>query len=151
MNDEKLIKEIRIHIDREPYQSPNPTTGTALYHLAKINGHCELFRETEDNQEDEMIPKDNTHIRLTPDEHFYSQVGFEIVVNARPHVIDHKHVTFEQITQLAFPGVHGENIVFSVTYRHAASKPHAGELGAGGAVDVKRKGTIFNVTRTDKS
>lgn len=151
MNDEKLIKEVRIHIDREPYQSPNPTTGSALYHLAKINGHRELFRETEGDQEDQVVGKDETTIRLQQDEHFYSQVDFEIVVNARPHVVNDKHVSFEQVVQLAFPGTHGPNIVFSVTYRHAASKPHAGELAAGGAVDVKRKGTIFNVTKTDKS
>jgi Multiubiquitin len=150
MNDEKQI-EIRIHIDREPYQSPNPTTGSALYHLAKINGHRELFRETEGAQEDELVPKDGTNIRLHQDEHFYSQVGFEIIVNARQHIVSEKRVTFEEVVQIAFPGVHGENIVFSVTYRHAASKPHAGELGAGGSVEVKRKGTIFNVTRTDKS
>jgi len=76
---------------------------------------------------------------------------FEIVVNARSHLVNDMHVTFEQVVQLAFPGTHGASIVFSVTYRHAASKPHAGELGAEGAVDVKRKDTIFNVTRTDKS
>ena len=52
---------------------------------------------------------------------------------------------------LAFPGPHGPNIVFSMTYRHAVSKPHAGELAAGGIVEVKKKGTIFNVTKTDKS
>ena len=38
-----------------------------------------------------------------------------------------------------------------MTYRHAASNPHAGELGDGGTVDVKKKGTIFNVTRTVQS
>jgi Multiubiquitin len=151
MKDEKQTAEIRVHIDREVHQSPNPTTGLALYQLGNINGHRELFRETEGNQEDQLIPKDETTVRLQQDEHFYSQVGFEIVVNARPHVIEHKHVTFEQVVQLAFPGAHGSNIVFSMTYRHAASKPHAGELAAGGAVDVKRKGTIFNVTKTDKS
>lgn len=151
MNEEKRTKEVRIHIDREPYQSPNPTTGSALYHLAKINGHRELFRETEGDQEDQLVGKDETAIRLEPDEHFYSQVGFEIIVNARPELVPDQRVTFEQVVQLAFPGQHGPSIEFSMTYRHAASKPHAGELAAGGSVEVKRKGTIFNVTRTDKS
>ena len=53
--------------------------------------------------------------------------------------------------QFAFPGQHDPNVVFSMTYRHAASTPHAGELGAGGSVDVKKKGTVFNVTRTVQS
>ncbi len=53
--------------------------------------------------------------------------------------------------QLAFPGgAADQNTVYSMTYRQAASHPHAGELGPGGKVDVK-KGTIFNVTRTVRS
>jgi hypothetical protein len=39
----------------------------------------------------------------------------------------------------------------SATYRNAASLPHAGELGEGGSVEVKKQGTIFNVTRTVQS
>ena len=37
-----------------------------------------------------------------------------------------------------------------MTYRKAASMPHAGELGANGSVTIKR-GTVFNVTRTVQS
>jgi hypothetical protein len=65
--------------------------------------------------------------------------------------VNERLVTFEEVVQLAFPGVHEPNVVFSMTYRHAASAPHAGELGIGGKVDVKQKGTIFNVTRTVQS
>ena len=36
------------------------------------------------------------------------------------------------------------------SFRHAASKPPSGELGAGGVVKVKN-GTVFNVTRTTQS
>lgn len=78
-------------------------------------------------------------------------VDYEIIVNARPRIVHDEDVTFEQVVALAFPGPHGPNIMFSMTYRHAASKPHAGELGLGGIVEVKKKGTIFNVTKTDKS
>ncbi|MES9989475.1 MAG: multiubiquitin domain-containing protein [Candidatus Thiodiazotropha endolucinida] len=76
---------------------------------------------------------------------------YEIIVNSRPRVVEDQQVTFEQIVQLAFPGTHDANVIFSMTYRHAASKPHAGELAAGGTVDVKKKGTVFNVTRTVQS
>ena len=75
---------------------------------------------------------------------------FEIIVNARPYTVTEREVTFEQIVQLAFPGTHEANVVFSMTYRHAASKPHSGELGPGGVVEVKN-GTVFNVTRTVQS
>jgi hypothetical protein len=77
--------------------------------------------------------------------------SFEITVNSRPRTVDARVVTFEQVVQLAFPGQHEANVVFSMTYRHAASTPHAGELGAGGSVEVKKKGTVFNVTRTVQS
>ena len=47
----------------------------------------------------------------------------------------------EEVVEFAFPEVHGENIVFSVTYRHAASKPHAGELGANAVIGVRYDAT----------
>ncbi len=75
----------------------------------------------------------------------------EIIVNSRPREIHGHEATFEQVVQLAFPGAAADqNTVYSMTYRHAASNPHAGELGAGGKVEVKN-GTIFNVTRTVRS
>jgi len=75
----------------------------------------------------------------------------EIIVNSRPKLVKGHTVTFLEIVELAFPGCQGEqNVVFSVTYRHAAEHPHSGELGPGGVVKVKN-GTIFNVTKTIKS
>ena len=75
----------------------------------------------------------------------------EIIVNSRPREIHGHEATFEQVVQLAFPGgAADQNTVYSMTYRHAASNPHAGELGPGGKVEVKN-GTIFNVTRTVRS
>lgn len=75
----------------------------------------------------------------------------EIIVNSRPREIEGDEASFEQIVQLAFPGgAADQNTVYSMTYRKAASHPHAGELGPGGKVEVK-KGTIFNVTRTVRS
>src|SRR5208282_6131545 len=48
----ELVKEpidtghlVRIHIDREAYESPSLTTGEALYELAHIPAYRELFRE----------------------------------------------------------------------------------------------------------
>lgn len=74
----------------------------------------------------------------------------EIIVNARKRTVKGDVVTFEEIVQLAFPGSHDPNVAFSMTYRHAPSEPHAGELGPGGHVKVKN-GTIFNVTKTIRS
>lgn len=77
-------------------------------------------------------------------------VEIEIVVNTRRRIVRGPTVTFEQIVELAFPGPHEANVVFSMTYRKAASAPHAGELGAHGVVTIKQ-GTVFNVTRTVQS
>jgi hypothetical protein len=74
----------------------------------------------------------------------------EIIVNARKRTVKGDKVSFEEIVQLAFPGSHDPNVAFSMTFRHAASEPHAGELGPGGHVTVK-EGTIFNVTKTVRS
>ncbi|WFU24976.1 multiubiquitin domain-containing protein [Bradyrhizobium sp. CB1717] len=73
-----------------------------------------------------------------------------IIVNARKRIVKGDEVSFEEIVQLAFPGSHDPNVAFSMTFRHAASEPHAGELGPGGHVTVKN-GTIFNVTKTIRS
>jgi hypothetical protein len=76
---------------------------------------------------------------------------YEIVINGDPFNVTAPHVTFEQVVALAYPGPHQPNTVFSMTYRRAASAPHAGELAAGGSVEVKHNGTTFNVTPTIRS
>ena len=87
-------------------------------------------------------------------ERFYNALrratGIEIIVNTRPRTVAGPTVTFEEIVELAFPGPHEANVVFSMTFRKAASTPHAGELGAHGSVTIKL-GTVFNVTRTVQS
>jgi len=71
--------------------------------------------------------------------------------------IPDERVTFEQVVTLAFPdapvesNVRYSNVHYSMTYRHAASSPHAGELAEGGVVEVKHQVTIFNVTKTVQS
>jgi hypothetical protein len=75
----------------------------------------------------------------------------EIVVNGRPRKVPGHEVSYAEILEIAFPGPHTDpNLIFSMTYRHAASHPSTGELGPGGTVKV-REGTVFNVTRTVKS
>ncbi|WP_068083752.1 multiubiquitin domain-containing protein [Novosphingobium rosa] len=78
----------------------------------------------------------------------------DIIVNSRERKVPGDKVIFEQIVELAFAGTTppppGQVYVYSMTYRHAASVPHSGELGPRGEVHVK-EGTIFNVTRTVQS
>ncbi len=151
----KQDHEVRIHIDRLPYESPNPTTGAALYALGKVPAGFQLYREARGDHEDEPIHNDNEKERLTPDEHFYSKEerhkGFDIIVNAEQHHVDKKRVSFEQIVKLAFPTPPlGQNVLFTVTYYNGPKANPEGFLTAGQTVKVKNE-MVFNVKATDRS
>ena len=129
--------------------------GVILYTLANTGEDEAVFLEGGGGEDRLSEPADLIDLTAPGIERFITAPRppktFEIIVNSRPREVDEKQVTFEQVVQLAFPGPHETNVVFSMTYRHAASTPHAGELGAGGSVEVKKKGTVFNVTRTVQS
>jgi hypothetical protein len=127
-------------------------SGAVLYGLAKPDEGEGVFLVVPGG-EDLLIEHDQLIDLSEPgiERFITARMTFKIIVNSRPRTVNTHTVTFEQIVQLAFPGQHAPNTVFSMTYRHAASMPHAGELGAGGSVDVKKKGTVFNVTRTVQS
>jgi len=127
-------------------------SATVLYRLAKPGDGEGVFLEVRGGEDRLIEPGELIDLTQPGIERFMTALKtFEIIVNSRPRTVNARTVTFEQIVQLAFPGQHEPNVLFSMTYRHAASTPHAGELGAGGSVDVKKKGTVFNVTRTVQS
>src|ERR1700683_4326188 len=64
--------EVRIHIDQKPHESPNPTTGEALYALGKVSAGFELYREVSGDREDRPIPKGPETVHLKENEHFHS-------------------------------------------------------------------------------
>ena len=144
--------EVRVHINRKPYESPNPTTGAALYKLGEIGNHMELFREVGGDHEDQPIPKNDQVMHLKDDTHFYSERAYEIIVNGSEESVPTECVTYEEVVNIAFPGHPvSPDITFAVTFEHAESKPHHGTLAAGGKVTVKKQGTIFDVTQTNRS
>jgi hypothetical protein len=130
-------------------------SGAVLYALAKASPDQAVFLEIRGGTSRVIEPTELVDLAGAGVERFVTApkpvARYEIIVNSRPEIVAEARVTFEQVVRLAFPGPHGPNIVFAVTYRHAESKPHAGEMGPGGSVEVKHKGTIFNVTKTDKS
>ena len=130
--------------------------GTALYALAKVGAEEAVFLVVPGGKDRLVEPDELVDLTAPGIERFITApkpvTAFEIIVNARPHVVADQVVTYEQVVNLAFPGSQSErNVVFVMTYRHAASKPHAGNLGPRGRVDVKKTGTIFNVTKADKA
>ncbi len=144
---------VRVHIDQNAFESPNPTTGSSLYALAHVHDGHELYREVDGNREDELVPNNGHEVRLKQDEHFHSTKDrkFKIIVNLEEKVVDKKILTFREVVKLAYPNVQdGPDVVYTVTYKKAAGPEREGTLDEGQSVKIKN-GTIFNVRRTDKS
>ena len=77
--------------------------------------------------------------------------GYDIIVNGRPAHAETDEVAFDQIVNIAFPdGGCGEYISYTVTYYNGGGRPDKGGLAEGENAKVK-DGTVFNVTRTDRS
>lgn len=77
---------------------------------------------------------------------------FTVVINGSEHAVPSEVLTFDAIVEIAFPGHPvDQNMIFSVTFDHAQSKPHQGTLATGGSVTIKKKGTEFDVTQTNRS
>lgn len=130
-------------------------SGAVLYGLAQVEEGSAVYREVRGGEDQLVEATDLIDLDQPGIERFITApkapATFEIIVNSRPRMVPGREVSFEQVVQIAFPGHHDTNVTFSMTYRHAASIPPAGELGAGGTVQVKKKGTVFNVTRTVQS
>ena len=130
--------------------------GSVLYDLADPSPEEAIFLEVRGGKDRLIEPDDRINLDEAGIERFITaprpNKGYVIVVNAVEETVPDKHVTFEQVVKLSRPNAPPEtNVKFSMTYRNAASLPHAGELGEGGSVEVKKHGTIFNVTRTVQS
>lgn len=142
---------VRIHIDREPYESPTPTTGAELYALGHIAAHRDLFRETAGDDEDELITRDAAHVTLTQDEHFYSQKVIAVAVNGQEKEVAETKLSFDEVVKLAYPiPPDGQNIMFTIKYRKGPKQNPKGSLLEGQTVRIKN-GMIFDVTPTDRS
>lgn len=142
---------VRIHVDHEPYQAPSSTNGEALYALAGIPQHLELFKELNGNQEDQLVTRDAHHLELAQDEHFYSQRTFTIAVNTEQKEIAKRRLSFDDLIRLEF-GVppEGPNIKITVDYSNGPAVNPKGSLRHGQSVRV-RNGMEFDVSATDRS
>lgn len=148
--------EVRIHIDQKPYKSPTPTTGADLYDLSHVDESIVLYKEVEGDHEDTLIRIDDPEILLQEDEHFHSgkapENHFVIIVNTDHVVVDHDVLSFAEIVKIAYPvPPTGTDPEFTVSFEHAKSIPHEGDLAEGGTVTVRKFGTIFDVNHTNRS
>lgn len=130
--------------------------GSVLYDFAEAPPEAAIFLEVRGGEDRLIKPDDRINLDAPGVERFITaprpHKGFVIVVNAIEETVPDNNVSFEQVVKLAYPDAPPEtNVKYSMTYRNAASYPHTGELGEGGSVEVKKHGTIFNVTRTVQS
>jgi hypothetical protein len=128
---------VRIHINREVYESPNPATGETLCALGNISKHEKLYREVDGNEEDQSVSRDDNNVHLTPDEHFYSRKVISILVNGDEHEIEEKEISYTQVVGL-FLGSGGKpSNEYLVKYSHGPAANPSGTLAPGEKVKVK--------------
>ena len=76
---------------------------------------------------------------------------YRIIVNGEEHKESKEVLTFVDILNIAFPPPRTTpDKDYSISFKHAKSKPHDGQLHLGGTVEIK-DGTSFDVTPTTKS
>ena len=146
---------VRIRINGEDYDSPNPTTGAALYALGHLAESEHLLREVGADTEGRPIPNDETAVELNDGDRFHTPEHgarlYTIVINGRRKTVAEPKLSFAEIVALAFnPPPTGPNWVFTVTYRNGPAPNPQGSLADGETVCLQ-DGMIFNVTATDKS
>ena len=146
-------KLVRIHIDQKPFESPNPTTGAALYVLGQVKPGLILYQEVQGDREDKPINNDPEPIHLRRDEHFHSGAphSFRIIVEGTPHEWALPSIAYVQVVTLFDPTYpqHPET-TYSVTYKRGPGHKPEGILSPGASVKVK-DGMVFNVSRTGQS
>jgi hypothetical protein len=146
---------VRIHIDQKRHESPNPTTGDALYALGHVAEGLVLYRETGGNKEDQPVKRGPEEVHLHEDEHFHSGPPVDhkitIIVNGTPHPW-HKHkITYAEVVTLDVPDYpHHPEITYSVKYKHGPHEKPEGTLSPGGEVKVVDR-EVFSVSPTGQS
>jgi hypothetical protein len=146
-------RDVRIHIDQVPHNSPSPTTGEALYTLGHVQPGLDLYREVIGDREDPPIDNGPEVVHLREDEHFHSAPPKEltIIVNGRAKRVTSKSLSFAQVVALAYNPVRTDpGVLYTVSYSRGPKVNPEGELLAGGTVKLK-DGMMFLVTETDKS
>ena len=151
MTDTLAAVSTRIHIDHEPYETPNPTSGRALYALADVEAPRELFREVQGDAEDELVSRHADVVHVRSDDHFYSQQVTTIVVNTEAKEVAKRRLSFDDLVRLAgdLPPP-GPNMMITIDYSSGPHRNPKGALRNGESVWIKN-GMEFDVSATDRS
>jgi hypothetical protein len=75
-----------------------------------------------------------------------------IIVNGQQKSVPSRRVTWDDVVDLAYPGQRSDpDFTFVVTYSQAEQAEHEGLLAEGGAVEVRKEGTVFDVVSRRRS
>lgn len=148
-------RDFRFELNGDQLQWGKPViSGTVLRRLAKASDDEVVFLEVKGGQDKLIEPGEMVNLGQPGVERFFSgpmpETSYEITINSRLHVLKDPIVTFELVIRLAFPDVHDPLIIYSMTYRFAASRPSAGDLSPGQSIQIKT-GTQINVTPTGRA
>jgi len=145
-----VVYPFRINQSQLSWGLPN-IKGAQLYELAQPNESQAVFLDVPGGTDQLVKPDDLFDLTQPGVERFLTAPKLiEIFVNSRSHYVRDPNVTFEQVVQLGFPGSCDPNVVYSVSYSLAATKPYSGDLCSSQHILVKQ-GTRFNVTPTVQS
>ena len=77
---------------------------------------------------------------------------FNIIINGTTYPVPNDEVSFDEVVDLAYPdGGRGPLITYTVNFYNGAGRPPEGKLTQKGPKAKVKDGTVFNVTRTDRS
>lgn len=145
--------EVRIHIDQKQHNSPNPTTGEALYALGRVPHGLVLYREVSGDREDPPVKNGPEVVHLKEDEHFHSgpPKTITIIVTGTPHEWSKPRIDYVEVVTLFDPAYpQHPDWTYSVTYKNGPSQNPDGILTFGHSVKVKEE-MVFNVKCTGQS
>ena len=81
----------------------------------------------------------------------YAAAQIGIIVNGTKHPVPGNEVSFNQVVDIAYPdGGSSPLITYTVNFYSSADDPDSGKLTKNQKIKIK-DGTVFNVTRTDRS
>lgn len=87
---------------------------------------------------------------MSDKEHDKGPKKFHLVINGKKKEWLEETISYKQVVELAFPGSHNPDTIFTVQYSHGPKENPRGTLVEGQSVQVKNE-MRFDVTPTDKS
>jgi hypothetical protein len=144
--------DITIGIDGRSYATrDNHQKAETLLRLAGLDPNVTDLAEAMGDG-DVKTYRDEQNVQLHDGDEFVSvPQGIEVIVNGQLKIVPSGEISFSDAVELAYPDkVADPNLTFVVLFRKAA-EPKEGTMPEGGKITAKPKGTIINVTFTNKS